>query len=96
MTNKEKFIKMCHSIYDNIHGEDKIKTIFYPISEEELNNIIKIYTTHFYTRMYLIKKYLNTLPKIKNKITLTNGRKLDTSSFYINALQHYTINRLLI
>ena len=90
MTNKEQFIKMCHSIYDNIHGKDKIKTIFYPISEEELNVIIKIYTTQFYTRMSLIKKYLNSLPKIKNTVMLTGGGCLDTSAFYINALQHYT------
>jgi len=92
MTNKEQFIKMCHSIYDNIHGKDKIKTIFYPISEEELNDIIKIYTTQFYTRMFLIKKYLNSLPKIKNKVTLIDGSCFDTSAFYINALQHYTTN----
>jgi len=92
MTNKEQFIKMCHSIYDNIHGKDKIKTIFYPISEEELNVIIKIYTTQFYTRISLIEKYLNSLPKIKNKVTLTDGSRLDTSAFYINALQHYTMS----
>ncbi len=90
MTHREQFIKMCHSIYDNIHGEARTKSIFHPISEEELIHIIKIYNTEFYKRISLIESYLNTLPKIENKITLTDGTRLDTSAFYLNALQHYT------
>ena len=90
MTERAQFIKMCHTIYDNVHGEARTKSIFHPISEEELIYIIKIYNTEFYKRMSMIKNYLNSLPKIENKITLVDGSKLDTSSFYINALQHYT------
>ena len=72
------------------HGEAKTKSIFYPISEEELIHIIKIYKTQFYKRMSMIENYLKSLPKIENKITLTDGTTLDTSAFYLNALQHYT------
>jgi len=92
MTEKEQFIKMCHNIYDNIHGEARTKSIFYPISEEELIYIIKIYKTEFYKRMSLIKDYLKSLPKIENKIILDDGTILHTSAFYLNALQHYTTN----
>ena len=90
MTERQQFIKMCHIIYDNVHGEAKTKSIFYPISEEELIHIIKIYKTEFYKRMSLIKDYLKSLPKIENKIILDDGTILHTSAFYLNALQHYT------
>ena len=92
MTEREQFIKMCHTIYDNVHGEAKTKSIFYPISEKELIHIIKIYKTQFYKRMPMIENYLKSLPKIENTITLTDGTTLDTSAFYLNALQHYTTN----
>ena len=42
--------------------------------------------------MSMIENYLQSLPKIKNKITLSDGTTLDTSAFYLNALQHYTTN----
>ena len=92
MNKRERFIKMCHSIYDNVHGEAKTKSIFYPISEEELNYILKIYNTEFYKRMSMIENYIKSLPQIENKITLRDGTTLDTSAFYLNALQHYTTN----
>ena len=80
---------MCHSLYDNIHGQEKITKIFHPISEEHLINIINIYNQHLFKRMVSIEKYIENIPEIENKIKLKGGAELHTSAFYINAVQHY-------
>jgi hypothetical protein len=90
MASRDKFIKMCHSIYDSIHGKEKIVKIFHPINEEQLNVILQIYNKEFYHRFSLIDEYINTIPGINNKVKLIDGRELDTTSFYLNAVQHYT------
>ena len=90
MAHRDKFLSMCHTLYDKIHGEDNIKKIFKPINEEQLRKMIKIYNEDFYKRINLIEEYIKSLPNIKNKVTLQGGGELNTSAFYLNAMQHYT------
>ena len=90
MTTKETFIKMCHTIYDGIHGKEKINKIFNPISEEQLKIIIKIYNEQFYKRVHLIDRFIESIPDIDNRIKIGDGGEMNTSAFYINAMQHYT------
>ena len=89
MKNKDTFITMCHTIYDEIHGKEKVKKLFYPIKEVELNILINIYNNEFYKRPRMIQKYIESINTIENKIKLFGDKELDTSLFYINALQHY-------
>ena len=89
MSNKDTFITMCHTIYDEIHGKEKVKKLFYPIKEVELNILINIYNNEFYKRPRMIQKYIESINTIENKIKLFGDKELDTSLFYINALQHY-------
>tara|TARA_B110001450_G_scaffold55839_1_gene52434 strand:+ start:256 stop:540 length:285 start_codon:yes stop_codon:yes gene_type:complete len=89
MNNKDTFITMCHTIYDEIHGKEKVKKLFYPIKEVELNILINIYNNEFYKRPRMIQKYIESINTIENKIKLFGDKELDTSLFYINALQHY-------
>ena len=56
MTSRDKFIKMCHSIYDSIHGKEKIVKIFHPINEEQLNVILQIYNKEFYHRFIAVAR----------------------------------------
>jgi len=90
MTTKETFIRMCHTIYDGIHGKEKINKIFNPISEEQLKIIIKIYNEQFYKRVHLIDRFIESIPEIDNRIKIGDGGEMNTSAFYINAMQHYT------
>ena len=90
MTTKETFIRMCHTIYDGIHGKEKISKIFNPISEEQLKIIIKIYNEQFYKRVHLIDRFIESIPDIDNRIKIGDGGEMNTSAFYINAMQHYT------
>tara|TARA_B100001142_G_C14089942_1_gene560885 strand:- start:280 stop:561 length:282 start_codon:yes stop_codon:yes gene_type:complete len=89
MTTKETFIRMCHTIYDGIHGKEKINKIFAPISEEQLQIIMKIYNREFYKRIKMIDQFIESIPDIDNRVKI-NGGELNTSAFYINAMQHYT------
>jgi hypothetical protein len=89
MSNKDTFITMCHTIYDEIHGKEKVKKLFYPIKEVELNILINIYNNEFYKRPRMIQNYIESINTIENKIKLFGDKELDTSLFYINALQHY-------
>ena len=88
MSNKDTFITMCHTIYDEIHGKEKVKKLFYPIKEVELNILINIYNNEFYKRPRMIQNYIESINTIENKIKLFGDKELDTSLFYINALQH--------
>ena len=90
MTHKDNFLSMCHKLYDKIHGEDNIKKIFEPINEDQLRKIIKIYNDEFYKRVQLIEVYIANIPNIKNRVKLKGGGELNTSAFYLNAMQHYT------
>ena len=85
---KPRFITMCHSLYDNIHGKEKITKIFNPINEEQLQAIIKIYKGDVLLRSNRINKYIEKIPAIENRVELEDGA-LNTSAFYLNAVQHY-------
>ena len=37
------FINMCHNIYDDIHGKEKIQSIFGNFNENILQQLINIY-----------------------------------------------------
>ena len=89
MAQRTKFISMCHSLYDHLHGKEQISKIFNPISEEQLSAIIRIYDQQLFKRMCLIEEYIETIPEIENKIKLKNGGELHAANFYINAIQHY-------
>ena len=89
MAHRNKFISMCHSLYDNLHGKEQITKIFHPISEYHLSAIIEIYDQQLFKRMYMIEEYIETIPEIENKIKLRNGSELHAANFYINAIQHY-------
>lgn len=90
--NRDSFIRMCHKIYDPIHGKEKVKKIFYPINEMELITLIKIYNNEFYQRAYMIQKYIESINTLQNTIKIYESRKSDTSIFYINAIQHFISN----
>ena len=90
MTHRDKFLSMCHTLYDKIHGEDNIKKIFEPINGEQLIKMIKIYNEEFYRRVSLIEVYIANIPNIEKRIKLKGGEELNTSAFYLNAMQHYT------
>ena len=89
MAQRTKFISMCHSLYDHLHGKEQISKIFNPISEEQLSAIIRIYDQQLFKRMCLIEEYIEKIPEIENKIKLKNGGELHAANFYINAIQHY-------
>ena len=89
MAQRSKFISMCHSLYDHLHGKEQISKIFNPISEEQLSAIIRIYDQQLFKRMCLKEQYIETIPEIENKIKLKNGGELHAANFYINAIQHY-------
>ena len=72
MNNKDTFITMCHTIYDEIHGKEKVKKLFYPIKEVELNILINIYNNEFYKRPRMIQNYIESINTIENKIKLEN------------------------
>lgn len=76
--NIKSFINLCHSLYDDLHGEKKISLIF-GLEEQHIKNLFYIY----------LNNYLSRVNKIHNYIS--NNTTLDpiTSSFYINAFQHY-------
>ena len=89
MNTKDTFIMMCHKIYDPIHGKEKVKKIFNPIKEMELNTLIEIYNNEFYQRLCMIQKYIESVNTLENTVKIYKGKELYTSVFYINALQHF-------
>ena len=52
--------------------------------------MIKIYNEEFYRRIQLIEVYIDNIPNIENRVKLKGGGELNTSAFYLNAMQHYT------
>jgi len=76
---KECFLKFCHTLYDELHGEKKVNEIF-DISEEQINDINKLYSKNIFTRFVKIHNYIKMYTKIDDK---------RASSFYVNAFQHY-------
>lgn len=79
---KECFLKFCHTLYDKLHGEKKVNEIF-DISEEQINEINKLYCNNFIWRENKIHNYIKMYTKIDDN---------KASSFYVNAFQHYLEN----
>ena len=81
MSNIEKqhFLKFCHNLYDELHGEKKINKVF-DIKQEDLENILILYKSNFIWRETKIFHYLKNNTNIKDSVA---------SLFYVNALQHY-------
>jgi len=79
MQNTLEFKKMCHSIYDPIHGEKKISEVFNHIDNNTFNKLIIIYQNTFLDRYNEIKKYAR-----KNKVL-----DISNTDFYVNSIQHF-------
>tara|TARA_B100001123_G_C15271905_1_gene1010636 strand:+ start:1015 stop:1290 length:276 start_codon:yes stop_codon:yes gene_type:complete len=77
---KSKFIINCHELYDRIHGSKIVINIFDPISEKQLNDLIKIYNT---SAVFLRRNMLTNYVKSKTNLNIR------LVHFYENALQHY-------
>lgn len=77
----QDFIDMCHTLYDDIHGKEKINKIFNIFDEHTLDTLSFIYKTTFLERHYYIKKYANKNDNLNEEYIY----------FYINALQHFLI-----
>ena len=73
------FINMCHNIYDDIHGKEKIDIIFNNINQEILQQLIKIYNSTFLDRYTCIKKFASENEILDEKYV----------EFYINSIQHF-------
>ena len=75
----DKFIIMCHNIYDQIHRKEKIDCIFGNFNKEILDNLLFIYNTTFFERHNYIKKYSKKSEILDEKYV----------EFYINSIQHF-------
>ena len=77
----QNFIRMCHSIYDNIHGTQYIAKIFNPITDKQLKELIYNYnTSNVFLRYYNISKFIKKTSNLNHK---------GATEFYANAIQHY-------
>ena len=79
MEHTREYIKMCHCIYDPIHGEKKISEVFNSIDNNTFTKLLIIYQNTFLDRYNEIKKYAR-----KNKVLDINN-----TDFYVNSIQHF-------
>lgn len=77
--DKQQFLKFCHNLYDELHGEKKINEIF-DIKQDHLINLLVLYRNNFIWRETKIFHYLKQFTTIKDTTA---------SLFYVNAFQHY-------
>jgi hypothetical protein len=80
--DKGDFLSFCHTLFDELHGEKKINKIF-DLPEKQINDMNKIYCKNIFTRFVKINKYI---------LKHTDIEDIMTSSFYVNAFQHYLKN----
>ena len=80
MSISNRFKRKCHYLYDQIHGPLKISLLFDTVSDSQVEDLIKVYKMNILERWQNIEKYLISE-------NLNNER---ATSFYINALQHFT------
>lgn len=80
MSISNNFKRKCHSLYDKLHGSPKISLLFDNVSDRQVEDLIKVYKKDILKRWQNIENYLISQD-------LNNDR---ATSFYINALQHFT------
>ena len=75
-----RFKRKCHTLYDQLHGPPQISLLFDKISDRQVEDLVKVYKMDILERWQNIENYLISED-------LNNDR---ATSFYINALQHFT------
>ena len=86
----QDFLTMCRTIYVPIHGEELVKQIFYPITEDKLKKMVKIYKHCPAFSWQNIATYLQNNNNSQT-VTLKDGTIMTLSTFYSNAIQHYIL-----
>tara|TARA_B100000963_G_scaffold138965_1_gene121001 strand:- start:2963 stop:3238 length:276 start_codon:yes stop_codon:yes gene_type:complete len=86
----QDFLTMCRTIYVPIHGEELVKRVFYPLTEDKLKKMVKIYNTCPAFSWQNIETYLKNNNN-SNTVTLRDGTRMALSTFYSNAIQHYIL-----
>ena len=86
----QDFLTMCRTIYVPIHGEELVKRVFYPITEDKLKKMVKIYHTCPAFSWQNIETYLKNNNN-SNTVTLKDGTRMALSTFYSNAIPHYIL-----
>ena len=79
--DKNNFLDFCHSLYDKLHGKEKVNNIF-DIDILHIDNMLCLYKSHFIWRENKIFNY------IKDYVDI-NDTDYNASLFYVNAFQHY-------
>ena len=80
MSISNRFKSKCHALYDQLHGTKKISLLFDNITDRQVEELVKVY------KYDVIKRWQN----IENYLILEQLNKDKATSFYINALQHFT------
>ena len=86
----QDFLTMCRKIYVPIHGEEVVKEVFSPLTEDKLKKMVKIYQRCPAFSWQNIETYLKNNNN-NNTIRLKNGSCITLSNFYSNAIQHYIL-----
>ena len=79
MSLSHLFITNAHRLYDHLHGETKVSSLFDNVSTLQVEELITIYQTDVLNRWTNIANYL-----YRNSIQGHNA-----ACFYVNALQHF-------
>ena len=87
----QDFLTMCRTIYVPIRGEELVKKVFYPLTEDKLEKMVNIYRKCPAFSWQNIETYLKTNNYNRNTVTLKDGTKMNLSTFYSNAIQHYVL-----
>lgn len=86
----QDFLSMCRTIYVPIHGEELVKKVFYPLTEDKLKKLVTIYKRCPAFSWQNIDAYLQNNNNSKT-VTLKDGTRMTLSTFYSNAIQHYIL-----
>ena len=86
----QDFLTMCRTIYVPIHGEELVKQIFYPLTEDKLKKMVKIYKRCPAFSWQNIATYLQNNNNSQT-VTLKDGTIMTLSTFYSNAIQHFIL-----
>ena len=86
----QDFLTMCRTIYVPIHGEELVKQVFYPLTEDKLKKMVKIYKRCPAFSWQNIATYLQNNNNSQT-VTLKDGTIMTLSTFYSNAIQHFIL-----